>query len=184
MTMKLRLGAPADCSDGTCGRLTRLVLDPVSRTLTHVVVEPADGPLLARLVPIDLVADVGDGLALNCTFSQWRRLEYFEDVDFTGPAPDHSWGSLILWPLTDGGGAHLPIVIEHLPAGEVEISEVNHIRATDGHVGRVGGLVVDSDFHVTDVLVRVGHLWRKREAAIPAGSIEALTPDGIADLAS
>jgi hypothetical protein len=170
MSMKLRLGAPTDCSDGTCGRLTRFVLDPASRILTHVVVEPADGPMLARLVPMDLVADAGDRLVLNCTGAQWRRLEYSEDVDFTGPPADHSWGSLILWPLTEGGGAHLPIVIERLPAGEIEISEANHIRATDGHVGRVDGLVVDSHSHVTDVLVRVGHLWRKREAAVPAGS--------------
>lgn len=171
--MKLRLGAPTDCSEETCGRLTRFILDPVSLTLTHVVVEPADGPLLARLVPMDLVADAGDRLALNCTGAQWRRLEYFEDVDLTGPAADQSWGSLILWPLTDGGGAHLPIVIDHLPAGEVELSEADHIRATDGHVGRVDGLLVDSHRRVTDVLVRVGHLWRKREIAIPAGSIEA-----------
>jgi hypothetical protein len=39
--------------DGSCGELTRVIIDPVMRTLTHLVAEPRDGetgrPALARV---------------------------------------------------------------------------------------------------------------------------------------
>ena len=34
------IGAAAVCSDGPCGAVSRVVVDPVARELTHLVVEP------------------------------------------------------------------------------------------------------------------------------------------------
>lgn len=34
------IGAGASCSDGFCGELTRVVIDPAARTVTHLVIEP------------------------------------------------------------------------------------------------------------------------------------------------
>src|SRR5215472_11694934 len=54
------IGASVSCSDGACGEVTRVVLNPVSHELTHLVVEPAGRIGLGRLVPLDL-ADATDG---------------------------------------------------------------------------------------------------------------------------
>ena len=54
------------------------------------------------------------------------------------------------------------------------------IHATDGDVGRVQGLVVDpSDHHVTHVLLQEGHLWGKKEVAVPMGSVKAVDAEGV-----
>ena len=34
------IGAGATCTDGPCGEVTRVVIDPVAEAVTHVVVEP------------------------------------------------------------------------------------------------------------------------------------------------
>jgi hypothetical protein len=142
-------------------------------------------------VPIDLVAGAGNRVRLTCTWAEWRRQPYLEDVEFVdGPASD-SLGGLLLWPLTSHPGAHdRPVVIEHLPPGEAAISEANQIRATDGAIGRLDGVVIDAHHRLTHVLLREGHLWRKKEVAIPNPSVEALgneirvtlSKDEIADL--
>ncbi|HEV3364627.1 MAG TPA: hypothetical protein VG795_10925, partial [Acidimicrobiia bacterium] len=176
--MELRIGAPVDCSDKTCGTLTRVVADPRTWAVTHLVVEPPGGHVLARLVPIDLVAEAGKRVALTSTQDQWRRLPYVEEVQFVRDPGSGSWGQLILWPLVGPlGGADLPVVIEHLPPGQVEMSGANHIRSSDGPIGRVDGVVVDPDYRLTHILLQEGHLWRKKEVAIPARSVDALTDE-------
>ena len=48
------LGARASCSDGFCGVVSRTILDPAARTVTHLVIGPRHGEG-GRLVPLDLV---------------------------------------------------------------------------------------------------------------------------------
>ena len=54
------IGAAAACSDGPCGAVSRVVVDPVARELTHLVIEPEHRSGLGRLVPLDMV-EAGDG---------------------------------------------------------------------------------------------------------------------------
>ena len=54
-----------------------------------------------------------------------------------------------------------------------------HVHATDGAIGRVQGLVIDPrDRHVTHVLLQEGHLWGRREVAIPISAVTNVE-DGI-----
>ena len=48
-TTPLVIGADARCTDGACGEVSRVVVDPVARAVTHLVVEqrPARGPACA-----------------------------------------------------------------------------------------------------------------------------------------
>ena len=60
-TTQFTIGGEARCTDGVCGEVTRVVVDPVAQTVTHLVVEPKGRAGLARLVPLDLVdASAGD----------------------------------------------------------------------------------------------------------------------------
>jgi len=45
------IGAEARCNDGACGQVSRVVIDPVTLTVTHLVVEPDDPHQFGRLVP-------------------------------------------------------------------------------------------------------------------------------------
>ena len=47
-----------------------------------------------------------------------------------------------------------------------------HVHATDGNIGRVQGLVIDPrSHHVTHVLLQEGHLWGRKEVAIPISAV-------------
>ena len=46
------------------------------------------------------------------------------------------------------------------------------VYATDGEIGRVEGLVIDpGNHHVSHVLLQAGHLFGRREVAIPIGAV-------------
>jgi len=72
------------------------------------------------------------------------------------------------------------VIDDRVPAGEVEVRRGDHVHATDGKIGRVQGLVIDpKDHHVTHVLLEKGHLWGKKEIAIPIGAVKDVAADGV-----
>ena len=54
-TESFTIGAGATGTDGACGKVTCVVVDPLARAVTHLVVEPKHRHGAARLVPLDLV---------------------------------------------------------------------------------------------------------------------------------
>ena len=59
-----------------------------------------------------------------------------------------------------------------LPPGEVGVRRDKRVFATDGEIGRVEGLVIDpGNHHVSHVLLQEGHLFGRREVAIPIGAV-------------
>jgi sporulation protein YlmC with PRC-barrel domain len=67
------------------------------------------------------------------------------------------------------------MVYDRVPKGEVEIRRASEVRSSDGHrLGRVDGLVVDAEDHVTHVVLEHGHLWGRREATIPIGAVRSV----------
>ena len=77
------IGTEVSCSDGVCGKLTRVVIDPVARTLTHLVVEPGHQRGAGRLVPLDLVDSETGLIRLRCTIARFEALEDAVD-DYDG----------------------------------------------------------------------------------------------------
>ena len=73
----------------------------------------------------------------------------------------------------------MTVTYDTVPLDEVEVRRGEHVHATDGHIGRVQGLVIDpSSHHVTHVLLQEGHLWGRKEVAIPIGAVTGVD-DGI-----
>ncbi len=169
------IGSPVSTRDGDCGKLSRIVIDPVARALTHLVVQPRVWSGIGRLVPIELVDATAEGISLRCSRAEFDALEEAEETDFLPEADGaqaYGEGGAWVWPyyglgsLDSGAGsavmAGIPTVVTHdrVPVGEVEIRRGEHVHATDGIIGRVQGLVIDpNDHHVTHVLLEEGHLW-------------------------
>jgi uncharacterized protein YrrD len=184
------MGAPVVATDGTCGKLTGAVIDPIANALTHLVVERERHHGLGHLVPVDLVESSGEEIHLRCTVAEFKALDEAEEVQLV-PVPDDerspAWGRTYQWPyyglgmLTGGMGAggmgdyetprhHTPqpTVTERVPLGEVEVRRGDRVHATDGWIGSVAGLVIDpADHHVTHVLLSEGHLFGRKQVAIP-----------------
>ncbi len=181
------IGAEADCSDGLCGEVTRVVVDPVARTVTHLVVEPKHRVGLARLVPLDLVDDSTGEIRLRCTTEQFEELDPAEETQFVPGSPGYAaYGpeQVVAWPYYGlagpGIGAGMDpavtvsetVTYDTIPVGEVAVRRGERVHATDGSIGHVQGLVVDPrNRHVTHVLLQEGHLWGRKEVAIPIGAV-------------
>jgi sporulation protein YlmC with PRC-barrel domain len=185
------IGSEVACSDGVCGELTRVVVDPVAGAVTHLVVEPANRRGTGRLVPVELVDSAAEDIRLRCTKSEFEALEDAEETRFL-PGASGEWGygqaqmlSMPYYALGMGGmgmgmdAAPQAVTYDRVPAGEVEVRRGEHVHATNGPIGQVQGLVIDpADHHVTHVLLDEGHLWGKKRVAIPISAVKDVK-DGV-----
>lgn len=171
------IGAHANCSDGECGTVIRVVINPIARTVTHLVVEPEHRQGLGRLVPLELVNSSDGDVSLRCTLEEFGRLEEAEETEFlpgTTSYLGYSPASVLVSPYfgLGAGVAEPPVVHDKLPLGEVSVRRNAPVHATDGEIGKIQGIVFDpGDHHVTHVLLQEGHLWGREEVAIPVSAI-------------
>jgi hypothetical protein len=200
------IGGPASCDDGPCGRVTRIVVDPVARVLTHLVVEPGPGQGVSRLVPLALVEPAvdravdpaADGVRVHCDRAGFGALEAARYTQFLPGASgdwDYEQRHMISWPYygigmgaLSGGGVGaigmgtdtdpVEVTRDRVPEGEVDVRRGEHVHAADGPIGHVKGLVVAPGGRVTHVLLDEGHLWGRRQVAIPIGAVTRVE-DGI-----
>jgi sporulation protein YlmC with PRC-barrel domain len=183
-TTEFTIGSEVACTDGVCGDLRRVVIDPVARAITHLVVEPRHRHDAGHLVPIDLVTSTAKEIQLRCTMSQFDALEAAEETQFL--AGDSGQAGYMQGGRATGVGGWAvggkrrntdphAASYDHVPEGEVELRRGDHVDATDGAIGQVQGLLVDpSDHHVTHILLDEGHLWGKKTVAIPISAVTRL----------
>src|SRR5262249_1944075 len=96
---RLELGLSVRCTDGVGGELADLVVDPVERRVTHVVVRRHRLSEVAPLAPVELVAAGGQPgeISLRCSVEELTRLEpvqgfaYLGLDDLPSSADDADW---------------------------------------------------------------------------------------------
>ena len=195
--MRLELGSRVDCTDEEFGELVDVVVDPATRRLTHLVVEPRRKDWVARLVPIDVVQtrdDARRAVELRMTVEEARRLPPVHHVAFLRlgdlPVDDPDWDVGIKEVLTfpyytayelEPMPPDFAVEYDRIPKGDVEIRRASSIASADGHhLGQVDGFVVDRDDQITHLVLERGHLWGRREVTIPIGAVATVETDAIA----
>lgn len=191
-TVQFRIGAKVSCADDACGRVSRVVVDPVAQVVTHLVVEPEHREGLGRLVPVDLASPAPDGIRLDCTLAEFEQFDSAEETQFVpgtmgyavyGPEQVLSWpyyrlGDTVMDPDSEGKVSQT-VTVDTVPLGEVAVRRGAHVHAVDGPIGHVEGLVIDADNdRVTHVLLQEGHLWGAKQVAIPISAVTGVE-DGI-----
>jgi hypothetical protein len=189
------LGATASCMDGVCGVVSRTILDPAARAITHLVIVPRHHHAEGRLVPVELIEATAGEIRLRCTLAEFARLDPAEEVDVVG---DDGYGGGYgqaeavqgygnVGSMGVGGSAsglgigmdlghHTPVVVSHaVPLGETEVGRHESVHCVDGEIGRVEGFLVSpADHEVTHVLLQEGHLWGRRQVAIPVSAVASV----------
>lgn len=185
----LVIGSDALCSDGFRGEVKSLVVDPGEGTVTHLVIEPKGREGLARLVPLELAGALADEIRLRCTEAEFKNLDPAEET-LAELVPGHPGPVQVLSPgWRDAGGevvegGAIPRIptketIDIVPAGQVEEHRGDHVHAADGDIGQVRAFRVDAaSRRLTHVLLREGHLWGRKEVAIPLDKVAGFD-DGI-----
>ena len=164
------MGAEASCMDGPCGEVTRVIIDPATEKVTHLVIEPKLRFSAGRLVPLALVETAADGIRLRCTVEEFGGLEAAEKTELVN---DITGGPGLGLYAPMGVSYPIPVVVEDVvPLGEEDIDRGEPVHALDGEIGRVEGFGVDpGDHRVTHVLLQEGHLWGRRDVAIPVSAV-------------
>lgn len=203
--MRLDLEARVDCADGPFGEMVDAILNARTQRLTHLVVEPDDAHDPARLIPAADAGPQGEGggITIRLTAAEISRLEPVHRFAYVRlgetPLQDPGWdvgiqdisplpGPESLGPEAFGAGIttasydqHVAVSFHRIPDGTVEIRRASAVASTDGsHLGHVVGFVIQEDQELlTHLILEHGHLWGKRQVAIPAGVIERLENDAV-----
>jgi len=82
-----RIGADARCTDGACGQVSRIIVKPVAREVTHLAVDPGHRRGPGRLVPVDLVDATTGQIRLRCTLAEFQALRPAQEAASAGGAP-------------------------------------------------------------------------------------------------
>ncbi len=198
--MRLELGSPVRCTDDVFGELADVVIDPITKRVTHLVVQPRNQQGLARLVPVAL-AETDDAtppkISLRCTVEEVRRLAPMQEFAYLRlgefPVNDPDWDigiqDVLAMPYYGASGLggysseldpHVGMSYDRVPKGEVEIRRSSRVTSSDGHnVGHVDGFRVDQDEQITHVVLEHGHLWGRREVTIPIAAVTKVETDAV-----
>lgn len=172
MDTRFVLGTTARCSDGVCGMVHRMILDPDTRTVTHLVIGPRHWSADDRLVPVALVDATADEISLRCTMAEFGRLAPAEEVEVIS---DIGLGAGMGMGVGMEMGGPQAIIDDTVPPGETDLTPHERVHATDGEIGQIEGFVVNRDDHrVTHLLLKEGHLWGRKSVSIPVSAVASM----------
>ena len=207
--MRLEIGNRVRCADGAYGELADVVIDPLEKRVTHLVVQPEQHDGQRRLVPIELAKGRDDEqreIELECSLGEAQGFESVHEAAYLrlgeSLAADPDWDvgveHVLAMPYYPGLGysglgysglegpypgdpdAHVTTYYDRVPKGEVEVRRTSLVISADGHsLGEVDGFVVDADEHITHFVLERGHLWGRKEVTIPIGAVARLESDAV-----
>ena len=197
--MRLELGRAVKLADGAAQQLADVVIDSGSKRVTHLVVQPRDHGEEARLVPVGLAEEPGGGaeLSLRCSAKDLERFDLVHEFEVLHagerPKEDPKWDvgveDIVVTPTyaptafgeyagAGAGDSEMSISYDRVPKGEIELRRASSVYSSDGHhLGSLEGVVVGDKDRLTELFFQRGHLWWKREVAVPAEAISKFESD-------
>ena len=179
--MEFQEGVSVYAPDGRqLGKVDRVVVDPSSRRVTHIVIRQGHLLMEDKLIPVEqLSTATEERIVLD---AEPGKLTPFEESHYVplDEGTRRQWGIEQGVPLLWGGwmaGGRIPYpdmvaekVERNIPKGDVAVAEGAAVEDLNGeHVGRVRELVTDPQSgRITYLVIEAGHLWGKHTKAIPA----------------
>lgn len=202
IAVRLTEGMSVESSNGAVGEIADVIIDPVRRRLTHLIVQRGHRHEEARLIPIDALASSADHVVLSWSTEQVEHAPLVEETEFVElghwPRPRAGWdvgtSRVVAWRYYGAGGLGLGMgfdtgrpgrfpmstTYDRIPAGTAEIRRTSEVISADDHVvGHVDGFIVDPDDAITHIVVERGHLWGHRKVTIPMREVGSVTSDRV-----
>jgi uncharacterized protein YrrD len=173
--VRLDVGATVyDQNHQQLGTISRIVVDPRTNAITHLVIQK--GSFLPRdiVVPADrVIAHREDDVQLTLTDDEVDALPNFIESEYV--APPEGWvpptpypPAAALWPV--GAGYYPVLPVEHrknVPDSSIEIFEGMDVECSDGKIGTVEKIHFDEQTgEITSITVSSGLLFPS-ETVIP-----------------
>lgn len=187
-TFDFKLGAEVRCRDKSCGRLSKLVITPINRQLTHLIVETGFLFKQATVIPFEKVENCVAGeidLSLHAdelqTFPKYEETLVSKTTDWSPPAHlaleipvAPTWESAAPDPSFVSGKVRTGVDPESLLLGADTA-----ITGLDGHIGYLNRVIVgEGDHFITHVVVCRGTLMMDYRV-IPAHWLETVSESSI-----
>jgi uncharacterized membrane protein len=181
------LHADVMCADGPCGESMTVIVNPVTRKVTHIVVrDKTFPPPIERLVPLEHVAETtSDSIRLSCTKAEAAAMEPFLEVQYIetdtyAQVYPHYDVYMAPYVVPTGATVKLPMEVERVPPGQLAFRRGTRVEASDGYIGTVGELLIEPESgQITHIVLKEGHLWGKRELTLPLSAIDRVEDEGI-----
>ncbi|HSR29224.1 MAG TPA: hypothetical protein VLY63_01570, partial [Anaerolineae bacterium] len=179
------LHAKVECTDGACGESVAAIVNLTTGALTHCVVADRSFPRsIQRLVPVEQMEAISSHkIRLGCSEDElagmepYAELEYIETVESGADPTDPAYAPPLVTPSEI---TLLPVEVEHLLPGELAVRRGTRVEAIDGDVGALGELKLDPQSgNVTHLILEEGHLWGKKEIALPLSVIDKVDEDTV-----
>ena len=179
--------------DEKIGTLHRVVMDPKTREVTHIVVKEGFFFTEDKVIPMDLVGSVTeDRITLQGSKEHLDELPEYEETHYV--LPDEQASNSAYWyPPVDWGAAagrypaafypqayYVKKTEKNIPEGTIALAEGAKVISQDGdHVGNIETLITDSkEDRVTHVVVSSGLLVKERKV-IPAHWLDTVSDDEV-----
>ena len=176
------------------GTLDRVVLDPKTKEISHIIVR--EGFLFTedKVVPMDLIGSMTDErIILQGSKDHLNELPDYEETHYIprDATVDDDMGALY-WnpPAYSGAGySQYPVIYpqylyirrteKNIPEGMVALAEGAKVLAEDGeHVGNIETLITDPNERVTHLVISSGLLMKERKI-IPSHWLNSVTEDEV-----
>ena len=180
------------CSDGGIGHSTYVIVNPINQQITHLVVKSDLPPFHEHVVPLDQVDEAAPNLIkLKCTQGELEKMQQFKDQEYIRTKiPDYqslddnylAAPYVIATPgyIPEEKETYYPVEPENIPEGEIAIKRGARVEATDGYVGQVDELLINSEtMHVTHLVLRDRHIFSRKDITIPISQIDRVDEDNI-----
>jgi len=170
--MDLHLKAHVDCTDGRIGRLENIIVNPQAERVTSLVVKEHDIANTLRLVPEKFVKTADrDTVALRIDKKKFQKMKNFIQEDYI---PSNI---MLYMAEQEGWYAGIPAAMfverEAIPAGGFTVHRGAKVFAKDERVGKVDEFLVEGKSgRITHLVLVEGHLWGKKDIAVPVNQID------------
>jgi sporulation protein YlmC with PRC-barrel domain len=177
IALDIPMNANVLCSGVVCGRITHIVLDPITDKVTDVVVKDHEIPPVERLIPVELIAESSsDEVRLSIPkekVNSYPPFIYDDFIKIQTPVEFSEMPTNMMWPYVLPQEKVIIIESESIPSDELAIRRNAHVEATDGRVGKVDEFMIDPDTgYITHLVLREGHLWGQKDISIPVSAIK------------
>ncbi len=181
----LPVKAEVNCSDGVAGISRYFIGHQVNHQITHLVVKTSRPPFREVLVPVDQVEETSpDRIKLKCTLGDLNQMEPFEVEEYISTQLPYYlvWGYVFPCSVTNPPEVETHVLVknQNIPMGEVAVRRDARVEATDGYLGQVDELLVNSNnLQVTHLILLKRHIFKQREIAIPLSQIDHVSEDTV-----
>jgi len=108
------------------------------------------------------------------------RYHKIKNIDFMESYIGHDFDLYLLPYATPMKTDYVPVDEEQIPPGELAVYRGARVKATDGKAGMLGEFLVNPlTGHISHLILMEGHLWGKKEVAIPVSAIDRIEKDTV-----